>query len=193
MKKRIKYGNNNKFVKSLSVAALAGLTFFGAQANAQGVNAEDNPSLTFGEGKITGAAAPTPTLGDDSAYTLTEVESATSGTNVITIPQYNESSQALENKYYQLDLTKTQYGKADGDTSVDYTIQAPNDYNINVKFNTSYGEGDTTWTSEPVTILGNEYTINAKYDSSRVLSRISNTTTRDAINWHKCKNRKYHR
>ena len=34
MKKRIKYGNNNKFVKSLSVAALAGLTFFGASCYA---------------------------------------------------------------------------------------------------------------------------------------------------------------
>lgn len=36
MKKRAKLDNkNSKFVKSLSVAALAGLTFFGAQANAQ--------------------------------------------------------------------------------------------------------------------------------------------------------------
>jgi predicted outer membrane repeat protein len=36
MKKRAKLNNkNSKFVKSLSVAALAGLTFFGAQANAQ--------------------------------------------------------------------------------------------------------------------------------------------------------------
>ena len=38
MKKRAKLNNkNSKFVKSLSVAALAGLTFFGAQANAQEV------------------------------------------------------------------------------------------------------------------------------------------------------------
>ena len=50
-------GEGKSFTKALSVAALAGLTFLGAQANAQGVNAEDNPSLTLEEGQITGAAA----------------------------------------------------------------------------------------------------------------------------------------
>ena len=206
------------FTKALSVAALAGLSFLGAQAN---------------------AADYEPTLGEDSGYTLTPVDSETAGTNVINIPQYNETAQTVEDKYYQLDLTKTQYGDPDGDTNKTITTKAPNDYELNVKvntnygdqtntatatqsvnalggynlnykykniygdpngdttanyhidalggmdyvvkFNTTYGEGDTTWTSSPVTILGNEYAINAIYDSNRVLSRIDNTTTRDAI------------
>ena len=76
-------------IRNLSFAAIAGLTLIGASANAT-----ETP---------TGGAAPIPTLGDDSAYTLTEVESATSGTNVITIPEYNETSQTTEDKYYQLD------------------------------------------------------------------------------------------
>jgi hypothetical protein len=45
MKQRMKLNNkNSKFVKSLSVAALAELTFFGAHAYAQRVYAQD-----FGE------------------------------------------------------------------------------------------------------------------------------------------------
>ncbi len=45
MKRRMKLNNrNSKFAKSLSDAALAGLTFFGAQANVQEVYAQD-----FGE------------------------------------------------------------------------------------------------------------------------------------------------
>ena len=50
-------GEGKSFTKALSVAALAGLTFFGAQANAQGVNVDDNSPLAFEEGQITGAAA----------------------------------------------------------------------------------------------------------------------------------------
>ena len=38
MTKRMKFNNNGKFTKALSVAALAGLSFLGAQANAQVVN-----------------------------------------------------------------------------------------------------------------------------------------------------------
>ena len=46
MKQRMKLNNKNcKFVKSLSVAALAELTFFGAHAYVQRVYAQD-----FGEG-----------------------------------------------------------------------------------------------------------------------------------------------
>lgn len=46
MKRRMKLNNrNSKFAKSLSDVALAGLTFFGAQANVQEVYAKD-----FGEG-----------------------------------------------------------------------------------------------------------------------------------------------
>ena len=54
----VKNSNNKKlFTKTLSIAALAGLTFLGVSANAQGVNVDDNSSLAFEEGQITGAAA----------------------------------------------------------------------------------------------------------------------------------------
>ena len=54
----VKNSNDKKlFTKTLSIAALAGLTFFGVSANAQGVNVDDNSPLAFEEGQITGAAA----------------------------------------------------------------------------------------------------------------------------------------
>ncbi len=44
-------GEGKSFTKALSVAALAGLTFFGAQANAQGVNVDDNSPLALKKDK----------------------------------------------------------------------------------------------------------------------------------------------
>ena len=50
----------------------------------------------------------TPTLGDDSAYTLTEVSS--DGDGVITEYEYDRDTNTLTPKYYELNLKDTEYG-----------------------------------------------------------------------------------
>ena len=53
----------------------------------------------------------TPTLGDDSAYTLERVDSA--GENTITNYEYDASTGDLTSTYYQIDLKKKEYGSGD--------------------------------------------------------------------------------
>ena len=63
----------------------------------------------------------TPTLGDDSAYTLTEVDSST-GDNVISRPYYNKETGELSVKYYCVDLRKTEYGEGGNSQTVNVKV-----------------------------------------------------------------------
>ena len=158
----------------------------GIRSNLSGQNelSLSNNNLTQG-GMLTGAAADiTPTLtelhnagtiipGSDpetvypmSGYTLTPVESTSSGNNVVNIPQYDETSQTLQDSYYQLDLTKTQYGNlTDGDRDITCTTKAPGNYDINVKVKTKYGNQNNPASSTlHADVLGG-YDITYKYNN----------------------------
>ena len=75
-------------LKHLLCASLLGLTTLGASA-----------------------ADITPTLGEESAYTLTEVEAA--GENTITKYEYDSEAGSLAPVYYRVDLKETEFGEGD--------------------------------------------------------------------------------
>ncbi len=133
-----------------------------------------------GDGVMTGAAADlsTPTLGDDSAYTLTKVDTA--GENTITKFEYNSSTGEFTPVYYRVDLKQTEYGSKTGDTSLTYGWQENQDTG-------------TELVENPSSSIGQEITY--KYDSTagdtytnKTDSAISNSTNRDAITGNFIKN-----
>ena len=72
----------------------------------------------------------TPTLGDRSAYTLTEVPAgadgaAPAGDNIITKFEYNAADGSFTPKYYQLNLKQTTYGE--GNASYQVEVNTPTD------------------------------------------------------------------
>ena len=66
----------------------------------------------------------TPTLGDDSAYTLTKVDAA--GDNTITKFEYNSTTGEFTPVYYQMNLKQTSYGHPDVADEVRYYKFAEN-------------------------------------------------------------------
>ena len=120
----------------------------------------------------------TPTLGDDSAYTLTKVDAA--GDNTITKFEYNSSTGEFTPVYYRVDLKQTEYGSKTGDTSLTYGWQENQDTG-------------TELVENPSSSIGQEITY--KYDSTagdtytnKTDSAISNSTNRDAITGNFIKN-----
>ena len=87
-------------LKMVSVATLVGLTSVGLGTNQ--AQANEIPV--------------TPTLGDNSAYTLSEVANS-SLDNVITKYVYDETSATLTEKYYQVSLKQTEYGSTQENSS----------------------------------------------------------------------------
>ena len=72
----------------------------------------------------------TPTLGDGSAYTLTEVPAgaggaAPTGDNIVTKFEYNAADGSFTPKYYQLNLKQTTYGE--GNASYQVEVNTPTD------------------------------------------------------------------
>ena len=62
----------------------------------------------------------TPTLGDDSAYTLTEVSS--DGDGVITEYEYDRDTNTLTPKYYELNLKNKEYGTGGKSKTIDVDV-----------------------------------------------------------------------
>ncbi len=84
----------------------------------------------------------TPTLGDDSAYTLTKVDTA--GKNTITKFEYNSSTGEFTPVYYRMDLKQTEFGTGSEtlqaqvntpDSPVDITVHYPAEQ---ANYSTSY-------------------------------------------------------
>ena len=132
---------SQKGFKVLSVAALAGLTSMGvAQAET--------------------TTTPTPTLGENSAYTLTKVDAA--GTNTITKYSYNNETGLTEAINYEVGLKQTTYGTGDASKTFNVNlINAPvtitTNYNTNVttKYeNNNYDYGTITNPSSGISSAG---------------------------------------
>ena len=111
----VKNSNDKKlFTKTLSIAALAGLTFFGVSANAQGVNVDDNSPLTLEEGQITGAAADLATVvrqNGDREYTASVKNSSGYGLDFIdlTVDLYDKNNKLLSsNSAYANDIKRNE-------------------------------------------------------------------------------------
>ena len=123
-----------KHSKSVSIKALAFAAFAPLLLNSQ-AQAEDNKIASAEKGTLTGAAAPSPTLGENSAYTLTETtESARSG-NSIVLYELNQQTGKTNAKYYELGIKKTSYGSGDGESV--YNVKLINDeIPITVKYST---------------------------------------------------------
>ena len=123
-----------KHSKSVSIKALAFAAFAPLLLNSQ-AQAEDNKIASAEKGTLTGAAAPSPTLGENSAYTLTETtESARSG-NSIVLYELNQQTGKTNAKYYELGIKKTSYGSGDGESV--YNVKLINDeIPISVKYST---------------------------------------------------------
>ena len=91
----------------------------------------------------------TPTLGADSAYTLTKVDAA--GENTVTKFEYNSTTGEFTPVYYRVDLKQTEYGNSNGNTTLTFGWQMNAD--------------DTTeFVQNPITPIGQ--TITYKYNLS---------------------------
>ena len=120
----------------------------------------------------------TPTLGADSAYTLTRVDAA--GENTVTKFEYNVTTGEFTPVYYRVDLKQTEYGNTNGDSSLTY----------------GWAENQNTGTElveNPTNPVGQEITYT--YDSTaadtytnKTDSAITNSTNRDAITGNFIKN-----
>ena len=100
----------------------------------------------------------TPTLGDESAYTLTQVDTADE--NTITKFEYNSSTGEFTPVYYRMDLKQTNYGHPDVADEVRYYKFAENG-------------GLTTGTAD-------DYDVTYSVDSSRVGDSFYNKTSINA-------------
>ena len=99
----------------------------------------------------------TPTLGDDSAYTLTKVDAA--GDNTITKFEYNSTTGEFTPVYYRVDLKQTEYGEPQGDVTLSFGWEDKN-YNWN--------DNRTEFLPNPTNPIGQ--TITYKYNSSDLLN-----------------------
>ena len=89
----------------------------------------------------------TPTLGDDSAYTLTEVSS--DGDGVITEYEYDRDTNTLTPKYYELNLKDTEYGTGGKSKTIDVDVLGKN-VPVTVKYDDSTTKTYTNIYTAPI-------------------------------------------
>ncbi len=102
---------------------------------------------------------PVPTLGENSAYTLTKVDQA--GENTITKYEWSDKENKLIPVYYRVDLNKTEYGNPNGDKTLILGWEKNADGNLEFK-------------KDPANPVGQ--TITYKYNSSDAQTRLTNST-----------------
>ena len=78
-------------------------------------------AILLGAAPAVAADLSTPTLGNDSAYTLTKVDAA--GENTITKFEYNSTTGEFSPVYYRVDLKQTEYGS--GTQSIQVQVNTP--------------------------------------------------------------------
>ena len=135
-KKQEREVNSNTAMKSIPKKALLTAILLGA---APAMATSTDTSLS------------TPTLGDESAYTLTQVDTA--GENTITKFEYNSSTGEFTPVYYQMNLKQTSYGHPDVADEVRYYKFAENG-------------GLTTGTAD-------DYDITYSVDSSKTADKVT--------------------
>ena len=102
---------------------------------------------------------PVPTLGENSAYTLTKVEQE--GENTITKYEWSNTENKYVPVYYRVDLKKTEYGNLNGDTTLTYGWEKNADGNLEFKQNPTNPVGQT---------------VTYKYNLSNAQTRLTNST-----------------
>ena len=96
---------------------------------------------------------------DNHAYTLTKVDQA--GENTITKYEWSDSENKYVPVYYRVDLSKTEYGNPNGDTTLTFGWE-------------KNADGDFEFKQNPATPVGQ--TITYKYNSSDAQTRFTNST-----------------
>ena len=125
----------------------------------------------------------TPTLGDDSAYTLTKVDTA--GKNTITKFEYNSSTGEFTPVYYQMNLKQTSYGHPDVADEVRYykfaengglTTGTADDYDIIYSVDSSRAADEVTVDASG--LVNNDF-IDLPSSGSNYLNSFINTSRHD--------------
>ena len=125
----------------------------------------------------------TPTLGDDSAYTLTKVDAA--GENTITKFEYNSSTGEFTPVYYQMNLKQTSYGHPDVADEVRYykfaengglTTGTADDYDITYSVDSSRAADEVTVDASG--LVNNDF-IDLPSSGSNYLNSFINTSRHD--------------